>query len=165
VHVLISETMLNALHKEPQVSIFLNLVPQVHPDALVIPQSIIVDAGLLSLRKREQNMFGQLPKEDCYKMLATVMELNKANILAGRGNLLGTQFVKIPAEFTGEYSRLALFTTIQVFADNYLSHWQSSLNMPQILVDLRQDKLSQVELNYFIDKKPGFRITNKSSCV
>jgi hypothetical protein len=46
IHLIISETMQAALTHEPQVAILLNLVPQLHPHGLIVPQRIIIDGWL-----------------------------------------------------------------------------------------------------------------------
>jgi predicted RNA methylase len=161
IHIIISETMLNALQKEPQVAITLNLAPQLVSNGILIPQNISIDAGLLSFAKRTQNMEGKTPMEECHKILETVFQLNKDNlpqpISTSSGDLFNEVRVEIPQEFVNDYSQLCLFTTIQVFEDEYLTHWQSSLTIPKIILNLQNHReQNQIGLQYCLNNTPGF---------
>lgn len=165
VHIIISETMLNALQKEPQAAITLNLAPQLIEDGIFIPQNITVEAGLFNPSKHiEKSINPDLP-EPCYHILDSLFELNKDTYKSAPdyNNGLSEYMFKSKevilsnADNGVDYPQLCLFTTIQVFDDEYLSHWQSSLNMPKKVADLNKDKpINKVEFKYVISSSPKF---------
>ncbi|MEO8885527.1 MAG: hypothetical protein ABI367_05650 [Mucilaginibacter sp.] len=148
-HLMISETMLNALRKEPQVAIMLNLVPQLPDKGLFIPQEITVSAQLLSPRL----------ETDRYLTPDTEPErINLGNIYTiGRYNCAKHKpvTIKIPEEI-GRFRQLSLLTTITTFGNEKLGTYTTSLTMPLRLFDADDCIGKQVKLTYQISDKPGF---------
>lgn len=126
--IVISETMQAALKKEPQVAIMQNLIRQLPPNAVFIPQQIVVDAALESRGRwnPETNISEGIER----------MELGRV-MTVDRMHLNPEQFrssVEIPSNI-GACTTLKLFTTIQVYADHVLGENDCSLNIPYKLCD------------------------------
>lgn len=173
-HIVISETMLNALQKEPQVAITGNLAPQIRKNGILIPQKIIVRVSL-SDRSKEHVIFSE-PVEN-HELNSkfpegfrerinpvTLLELSLAtpNITGIPLNKDGVYLkpsvpvsFKIPGE--GKYS-LVLNTYITVFDKHTLGEYDSSLNMPVYLKEsLKNGSRKYYEFTYFIGEQPGFK--------
>jgi predicted RNA methylase len=157
IHMIITETMLNALQKEPQVAITLNLVPQMLKGGILIPQNIKIEAALLNPQKNIDRMLGAKDYNGkCYHILDTIFELNKDT--ENNSGLFPEVEISIPQNIEDGYKELCLFTTIQIFDDVYLSSWQCSLNMPKLIMQLDQENnlINKVGFKYLIKENPGF---------
>lgn len=66
--------------------------------------------------------------------------------------------IELPHGISEDYKQLCLFTTIQVFGDEFLTHWQCSLNLPQKILDLwrQEKKIEKVSFQYVISANLGF---------
>jgi predicted RNA methylase len=150
IHMVISETMLNALRKEPQVDIMLNLIPQMHEKALFIPQVITVTAQLLDNRKETaRNIEPYLTPE----------RLNLGTLYAiGREEYTPPQqvVIEIPQNIQN-HKNLNLLTDITVFENERLNTYDSSLNMPVIIEDISGHEGQKIIFNYERGEKPGFK--------
>lgn len=124
--IIISETMLQALAREPIVNIFAHLAPQC-PAAIMIPGQVTVTAALSTSPNGS---------EFRYQPLATLMELSAETArlfnLPGRCPAIFTEGVEvnIPADYDKQYKRLLLFTFITVFGTHRLQINESSLTLP-----------------------------------
>ncbi len=163
--IVITETMQNALQKEPQVGITMNLISQLDPEVILIPQNITVEVALLDpMRNMDRMMSLNKDGESCYYVLKKIFELNKDTVekySSVEDTLCNfpTVEIDIPNDITEEYSQLCLLTTIQVFGEEQLTHWQSSLNLPQKIIDFNYAKkpVSRIRFQYTISEKPGFQ--------
>lgn len=167
-HVVITETMQNALQKEPQVGITRNLVPQMEPKAIFIPENIVIEAVLLDPRKNRDRMMGDdISGRDCYRVLGKVFEVNRETMAIDEqsGSHIQDEFhfpeveIEIPAEIASGYRQLCLCTRIDVFAGERLDYWQCSLTLPKLIMDLEQHKprVKRMGFQYVTGKNPGFR--------
>ncbi len=150
IHMVISETMLNALRKEPQVDIMLNLIPQMHEKALFIPQNITVTAQLLDNRKEMDR--GIEP-------YLTPERINLGTLYAiGREIYEPPQriVIEIPQEIQN-HKNLSLLTDITVFDNERLSTYDSSLNMPVRIQEVSGHEGRKLIFNYERGEKPGFK--------
>lgn len=157
IHMLIIETMLNALQKEPQVAITMNLMPQMPENGILIPQNIKIEAALLNPRKDIDRMTGDEDYDGkCYQIIDTVFELNKETARQVRDAFPEIE-LDIP-DIEAGYNQLCLLTNIQIFGDVYLTNWQCSLNLPQRILQLKQDSapINKVSFQYTLNKSPGF---------
>jgi predicted RNA methylase len=150
IHLVISETMLNALRKEPQVEIMLNLVPQLDDKALFIPDNITVSAELL----------------DSYKETYRYLEPEKTPERLNLGTIysIGRKQCEPHAQVTIEipqqienFKQLNLLTTITTFDDEQLGIYDSSLNMPLRIADVAGYEGRKITFDYERGAKPGFR--------
>jgi hypothetical protein len=166
-HIVITETMQNALQKEPQVGITMNLVPQMEPKAILIPENIVIEAALLDPRKNMDRITGVNDcGRDCYRILGKVFEISKET-MASQPSGINSQDVsdfaeveiEVPAGIPSGYKQLCLFTRIRVFEAEKLDYWQCSLTQPQIIMNLEQSKnmINRIGFQYVIGKSPGFR--------
>jgi len=144
----ISETMLNALRKEPQLAIMNNLIPQLNPQAIFIPENITVEA-ILTRWEEEYNHF-------------TVPDYEPKRIKAGLVYSTSREFqlprpvvLQVPASET--HNRLDLFTEITVFGKEVLTTYNCSLTMPLAVCKLENQKEDlAVTFEYVMSDKPGF---------
>ena len=176
VHVVITETMQRALSKEPQMSITLNLAPQLCQGGILIPEKVSVDACLYDPRKEyvlsstgcdEQASSRAAAQADRLRInLGRVFELTaeKASELAAiRGRnissvdaCLPTASLSIPYD-VADGLELLLATTITVFDCVVLGEYESGLTHPVPLNDFsRTRRGSQVEFLYSLGSNPGF---------
>ena len=149
IHLAISETMLNALQKEPQVAIMLNLIPQLGEKALFIPQEIKVTAQLLNGRK-ETDRYLEPDKEPERINLGTVYSIGREVCLPQQ-----PETFEIPPRIDG-YNDLSLLTDITTFDDEHLGIYHSSLNMPVPIARIEEFTGRKITFTYTMGKKPGF---------
>jgi len=155
IDIVISETMLNGLRKEPQLAIMNNLIPQLHPEAIFIPEEIKVDA-MLTRWQQEYNSF-------------TILDYQPKRIKVGRIYCASRQFhlpepvvVRIPASET--HNRLDLFTEIRVFAQEVLTTYNCSLTVPLPICKVENQMCEVIaEFEYIMSENPGFHCTLKAS--
>ena len=147
----ISETMLNALRKEPQLAIMNNLIPQLNPQAIFIPQNITVEA-ILTRWEEEYNHF-------------TIPDYQPKRIKAGLVYSTSREFqlpqpvvLQVPASET--HNRLDLFTEITVFGKEVLTTYNCSLTMPLAVCKLENAHEDiAVRFEYVMSDTPGFTCT------
>ena len=136
-HLVITETMLNALRKEPQVSITLNLSKQLANGGLLIPQKIEVD--LIQVNNPLKNKISQnaIGTADYSDPDYAQYEKKAGNIITLTKETTATEIaanpiavIHIPTEHEPDNHSLEFYTTITVFDDLILHHNDSSLTMP-----------------------------------
>lgn len=149
-HLILSETMLNALRKEPQVEIMLNLVPQLPDKGLFVPHEITVSANLLSPRL-ETDRYLTPEKEPERINLGIVYSIGRENCTKHKAVT-----VTIP-EYVGIFNQLSLLTNITTFEDEKLGAYACSLNMPLLLFNVDEHTCKQLRFEYQIGEMPGFK--------
>ena len=135
--VIVSETMAVCLHNEPQVSIARHLLGQA-PGAKMVPQSVAVEAWLINQAKEHvflpADHSGPIPAPQRDRVrLGRIFELNAANIQswAGmEGDRLPAGAIELPDPIEPRYQPF-LLTLIQVYGENCLKDYQSSLTLPR----------------------------------
>lgn len=162
---IITETMQNALQKEPQVAITMNLVPQMEHDGILVPENIAIDAVLLSPKRNRDRMLGILKAEACYRKIGTIFQLNKGihalgpvQVPAGNGSFSFPEVeICIPTECVAEYPHLCLLTRIKVSGEAELKEWECSLTQPKEVLRLDPAKTAQrIGIWYGVNGEPGF---------
>jgi len=124
--VVISETMQRCLQYEPQVAIMQNLVAQLPPCAIFIPENITINAVLTSR--------GKWNPETCISegveriSLGCIMEANPKNPHCS------SRIVELPSRLE-EGTRLGLYTKVLVFDGDILEEGDCSLTLPVMLFD------------------------------
>jgi hypothetical protein len=168
VHMVIAEIMQKALTKEPQVAVTLNLVPQLHPHGILIPEQITVAACLydpgqeFSTLPITVNGFGLAPEtpesQRVRVKLGPIFELTAASVCDHLAeNLWPTVVLAIP-KATDERLKLMLATTVKVFGSIVLDEYESGITYPFLLHDFSAaDCGPQIAFTYSLGNEPGFR--------
>lgn len=161
--VFISETMNTALKTEPQAAIYLNIIPQLSPATIIIPEEITLQAAQINSRIRTQKQ-----SADAITVLGTVFTLNRETALQYAGtpkrsyntrlSFPAKEFHLTPASSAGA-DDLHILTAITVYKEQKLLIDECSLTMTHKLVDFEKQQPSRVKLYYEINSKPGVRMT------
>jgi len=140
-HILVTETMLRALEKEPQVSITAHLGRYLHPQGLLVPQNISITAQMAN---PTNEYFVPPPGQESAKrpenfrkrrMIGRVMDLNLDTaalfpIPADADEILVPLTDLEMPEDISDFPVLMLFTRIEVFGDHVLKDYESGLTNP-----------------------------------
>lgn len=155
--IVVSETMDNALQREPQVSIVANLLSQCKLNPVLIPELIKIDVCLIG---------DTIKYPDAIILLKTLIELDAEMAVRIKNNpeditvLSPGIIVIIPELPLSEYKQLVLCTTIQIFEQHSLALNESGLTTPHILRMIDSFKKYPVRLlfQYHMESNPGFRV-------
>lgn len=164
-HLVVSETMQNGLQTEPQVPLCINLLADLEPGGILIPEKIAIHAGLFNpgLNISQQ---GSIPASQ--QLLAEVLDVSISGLRAIQPDLslwkhhfgpFPEVVLQLPAAFESGFNRFCLFTTIRTCGNNILQFRESGLTQPQTLLLLDQQfqyKGRKVGLRYSCIPKPGF---------
>lgn len=156
--IIVSETMNNALQKEPQVSIVANLLSQCSRNPVLIPELIKVDVCLMG---------NTIDHPEDILLLKTLIELDAETAVRIRKNpedvpvLSPGIIVTIPKLPDSQYNQLVLCTSIRVLGQHSLGFNESGLTVPHILMMTDSFKKYPVRLlfQYCMESNPGFRVT------
>ncbi len=160
--IIISETMNACLGKEPLVTIMKNLVSQA-PGAILIPQSVSVEAFLVNVSKEHvmvsSDHVGEIPKPERDRVyLGKVFELDKQTIagwMRMTGNRLPGLSVEIPKNYENRYE-LKLLTDINVYEKVWLKDYDSSLTYPRKIPTKEEIKDGTLlKFEYELGSHPG----------
>ena len=144
--IVISETMQACLENEPMVHIMNNLIPQMKPDAIFIPEEVSVDIYLSDPKLFKEHILAEnIGKNIAYKKFVDhFIRLNKHNF-----NKLGDRKrITIPL-IENNFKELILDTFITVFEDEQLKERECSLNCSRQFYDLSVQEIEQVE--FYLD--------------
>lgn len=169
IHILIAEIMQQALRGEPQFAIFKNLVPQLEPDAIVIPHKIEIRAGLTDPhRELDHVRTYPLPAEATAlrQDLGPMLELSKAALLERyhkepRRYLRATDWsvpdFKIPPLLNSART-FTIFTRIYVSTEIELKEGESGLTIPVYDRSLPTVQAGdEIKCKYLLGSKPGLQ--------
>jgi predicted RNA methylase len=148
VHLAVSETMLNALMKEPQVAVMQNLIPQLPPMALFVPTKITISAKLLDLKEEQRSATaGILPRRITLGDVYTI----------SRNHYAAPQPVtfRIPDKID-DFKTLYLHTRIETYGDEVLTDYQCSLTNPKMITSVTEKENKHITFNYLNGETPGF---------
>jgi hypothetical protein len=150
VHLLISETMQNALKREPQVAIMRNLVPQLAEGAVVVPQEITVEAWLLNRSHETRRLVvpGFVPERT---NLGRVFSISKEEL-----NCPGI-CLDIPVH--DEQKSLHLLTGICVYGDISIGLYACSLTLPHRMPGGEGYSGKTLSFSYIVDGQPRLEYT------
>lgn len=156
--IILTETMMPGLYREPIVNIFANLAAQC-PHAIMIPELVKVEAALIS--NRSPTGYTILP-------LKTLIEISSATAATMNNHECCPAVfhkgidVEIPAFPDPIYTRFVLLTYIKVFADNHLGLNESSLTIPFFLKTARliKDFPPLMRFKYERGLFPGFQFND-----
>lgn len=167
-HIFITETMQQALKNEPQVSITLNLLPQMKPDCYLIPERIVVDLGVLDFKRNFERMQGNLSAcSDYYLKMGRVLDFGKETALSVsedrrrdiNKNAFECDSVPCLPSLEARFNAVYLMTEICVFGNCWLKPYESSLNLPLKISNSTDLVVGSHRLNFYyeIDSKPQFK--------
>lgn len=162
--IIISETMQNALAKEQQVPIFLNLMKQVQSECIFIPEKIEIHLGLGKFNNEVENGVRLQ-----HKKIEKVFEVSKAATFSSDDDnftLLEDQnFIKrktvIKNDEVVKFNQVLFITEIDVFDNEKISINDSGLTTPIILEDIPHDLKNDITVNtqYIITSEPTLEYT------
>lgn len=162
--IIISETMQNALAKEQQVPIFLNLMSQVNHKTIFIPQKIELFLGLKK---------AGIPIEEIhskhYHKIEKVFEVSKESMFPSNQPIKQSTkkitFVKKKTiieneQFVG-FNQLVMITEIQVYKNDKICINDSGLTTPIYLKDISKNLKNAITVNtqYVISSEPKLEYT------
>lgn len=145
--IIISETMQSCLHNEPQVSIMLNIIPQMKENAIFIPQKITIDAYLRNPGKWDNDKAMWVDIKT--KFLSKIFSVDRKNLDVNKYR----KTVDIPEELNG-FIELMLHTSINVFENEELGVNDCSLNLPKKFYEFRKLYAKEIEFWYSLSDKP-----------
>ncbi|MCG8474154.1 MAG: hypothetical protein MI784_01525 [Cytophagales bacterium] len=148
VDILIGETMQSGLLREPQVPIMLNLLSQISPPPVLIPQCVKVSIGVLNPDRYRQDLSDDPEAPSCYRLLETVLSFDvsaaAAQTESWKRNPEDVRFpsknITVPLSLLKEYPFLDLFTEILVFNKHIIKPHQSFLTVPMQIEHLPDQK-------------------------
>jgi predicted RNA methylase len=157
--IIISETMQNALAKEQQVSIFLNLMNQVRYDTIFIPEKIELFIGLKKAGipvEETQIKHYQKEKKIFDVSKEAMFPLNPTENKAIGGILFDKKQTIIEEKKLRGFSQLLLLTEIQVYKDEKIGINESSLTTPITIKDIPNNLKDSITINtqYKISSQP-----------
>ncbi len=149
--IVISETMLACLKSEPQVAIMQNLILQLSPETIFIPEEISIDASLtnpkmeldrLVFHEGEKPFFERVSLGNVFKVSKNSLDVSQMR-----------KVVDIPAGVQ-EFYDLKVFTTVKVFENELLSENDTSITLPKSYCNLRKQNASEIEFWYTQGTRP-----------
>ncbi len=175
-HLIITETMQQALEKEPQVAIMLNLAPHLIDNGIYIPERISLIAGISDKRK---NNFSNIPvdlkpenKENKkitghFSESSTAFEINAADCCSGKLKtdfdintsemFLSGNIFKIP-ESINEHQVLNIFTEVLVYENVKIGEREATITFPKELFKPGTKRAgAMIRFRYYLGANPGLR--------
>lgn len=162
IDILLSETMQRALMSEQQVPIMINLMSQLKPEAVMIPESISLEVGLIST-SLFQSSDSKFSLEN-YSPLGVFYALTKSTISKwSQYNKGGKEAFVFPYKkfiitptTVHKHKELIILTNITIFNDVVLKINESGLTMPFLLYQLKPTSENRVlKIGYEINEEPG----------
>jgi predicted RNA methylase len=149
-HLVICEAMQSALAREPQVSIMLNLIPQIATRARFIPESITIGAYLTDGEQEMQGYMvgGSQPQR---KHLQDIFVIGRNELPS-----LAPFELTIPDYVTSQ-DELQLFTQIDVYDDERLDVYNCGITLPLKVMDVGGKAGKKVRFEYQIGENPRFK--------
>ncbi|WP_116126598.1 hypothetical protein [Lewinella sp. IMCC34183] len=150
VDIMLSETMQYCLIDEMQVPIALNLMAQLPPEVIMLPERITLMLGVLE-DTRDQAVAVEL---------GTIFTVDRASLAAYRPTPGNTDFptvrLPVPAPNGVAYGQLAIRTAVDVYGGYGLTDYESGLTVPRIIGDYPTagDPLEAIDFTYEIDPSP-----------
>ncbi|MFM2338089.1 MAG: hypothetical protein RL115_1282 [Bacteroidota bacterium] len=152
--ILVSETMKEALKKEPQLNIVANLMPQCGENCILIPEEIKINASLAA-------NLATCTKPDT--LLQTLLILNKTVARQLKANAPSIPVINdgliITIQEIAPHQQLILDTAIKVYENFELGFRESSLTCPVLLDSKMLVKCpARLRITYQLVDKIGFNI-------
>jgi hypothetical protein len=126
--IIVSETMQCALMNEPQVAIWMNLLPQLNDDCIVIPQQVVLTLAWIDITKRLKKKIGELfPDAEIIYPLGTAFDLCRETIIANKEKDFSPVKINVDPHPS---AALYILTDIIVYRDHVLKMDESGLTLP-----------------------------------
>ena len=158
--IVLMEVMQACLEKEPQVAVTRHLVGQA-PEATLIPAEVRIELKLVDLSREFAFHYSDQDVPEVQRdrvHVETLFRLNREAVLSwddGDSELLPAAEVQVPELPESRY-QLMLFTIVDVFGDNTLRDYDSSLTVPRTMGGkLRFKPGDTVEFSYQCGTHPG----------
>ena len=170
VDLFICEAIQQGLRNEPQVDICLNILPQLPPNSIIIPEEITLQAALINIRERIENKLNQHSSNDHTYLLGNILKIDREAIVKQvnrnkqsieRIDCFPPTSLKIPLELVKSHPALCVLTEILVYNQERLLLDESPLTIPLKLTELGHDNPSEIEFQYHPGKNPGIRFSFK----
>jgi predicted RNA methylase len=129
--IVISETMQAGLRSEPQVAIMQNFFHQMNPNAIFIPEEIVVEAKL-NTRGNWNAKRLRIENEKRIK-IGEVLKVNRQTI----NEVLNKRTFDL-CKPDNEFMELKLYTSIKIFENEFLKEGDSCLTSPVKLMELNK---------------------------
>lgn len=150
-HMIITETMKAAFDDEPQVSITLNLLPQLHSDGIFIPNRVVV--GFEAADYKMVTKDNMISKEKDSKYLCDVMDIDSSRKIQ-KENIIVTKAYEVLDDIE-EKLKPQLTTTIYIYKEHILKENECSLNIPKKMkLSENLFRGSSISFDYKFGKKP-----------
>lgn len=157
--IFISETMNLGLTKEPQVAIYMNMVPQLQKETIIIPQQVTLEAALIHPGKRNAFKMGLLEKDESTEIVSAVFELSKNMVNQtsftqnGDRCIFPSITITIPAGNQGR--EFSILTTVIIHKSIALQTDQSAITLPLKLSTVEDPMTFGLSLWYETGPQPG----------
>lgn len=168
-HLVISETMFNALTKEPQVSVTDNLAPQIVDKGILIPEEINISMGysffskepFLNQYDNEYYVSNTLNKKIKRESVETLFIINKKsaeNIKQVESNYFESRLLTTPTNFQ-DTPDICIYTKIKIYDSIALQYEDSLITNPFCITSLFNMPVeSKFKINYNITKSPNWGV-------
>jgi hypothetical protein len=162
--IFLTETMQPALAKEPQVSIAMNIVPQLHKEAFIIPREITLTACLTNPVERwKEKMEGSNPAASTLA-LKEIFTLTRTTILTfEKQDENKMVFPKVELSISHAsielFPQLEIMTRINIYKEISIEQDECHLTTPLLVRDLSEfDSDIHVVFQYETGENPGIRV-------
>ena len=164
-HLLISETMFNALTREPQLAITANLAPQLVHNGILIPEEVNIDLvytffGKETYLNNKEEVFHQNKSAIKHEKVDRLFSLNKRNNFSEKTLEQHFQFeskvYEVPKENENRRD-ICLFTEVKIFNEFILNNAKSFITNPHCITaisNLGSD--SKFQLIYDFKENPNW---------
>ncbi len=168
-HMVLTETMQAALVAEPQVAISLNLIPQLEPEGIIVPEKINIelacaDYSKLPYLRQRDNHCVLINSDQALEVppiiLGTALLVDKAlghQNIGQKPSSFKTSW-ELPELDTKTHPDLCLFTSLSIFG-NTIEMADTMITNPYCLTNLwRENTVTNFQLSYDFKNTPSWSI-------
>ena len=154
--IILTETMLASLRKEPQVAISLHLCSQAAPSTSLIPEEIIVSFAFQNTRLSKS----QLSEDQLETPNTNIIPLLKLNKETRNIDQLQLEKkIEVDHSAPKDFQLAVLLTKIKIFGNHIIPYKQSGLTLPVNLTERFKDGKTLMAFNYRyqLGEMPGLK--------
>lgn len=148
--IVVAEVMQAALKKEPQVAVMHNIVEQLGPSVIFIPEEVRLNATIVT--SNEPSPRNNWNTNSHTINLGHIFTLDKFKTQP----VLLKNSLKLPAKLK-ENNQLCINTTIRVFGDEKLKEGDCSLTLPVRVCTFKKSDYNEISFWYEAGRTPGVR--------